>query len=128
MFEKESKTYNIFISHIGKEEEEHSIFIQKLSSANDFQYNDTADLEKMDDLQEQINVADVVIILSGLYNRYRSIIKRQIDIALDLNKPIIVIRPYGMENVPFELEDVAADVVGWNAPCIADSIEGNYVE
>ncbi|MGZ7158968.1 MAG: TIR domain-containing protein [Methanobacterium sp.] len=130
LFEEESRTYNIFISHIGKQEEEYSIFIQKLSSASDFRYNNLGILDKINqnELQEQIKPAEIVIILSGLYNKYKSIIKKQMDIARKLDKPIIVIRPYGMENVPLELEEVAADVIGWNTPCIVDSIEENYLE
>ncbi|MGZ7043052.1 MAG: TIR domain-containing protein [Methanobacterium sp.] len=130
LFEEESRTYNIFISHIGKQEEEYSIFIQKLSSASDFRYNNLGILDKINqnELQEQIKTAEIVIILSGLYNKYKSIIKKQMDIARKLDKPIIVIRPYGMENVPLELEQVAADVIGWNAPCIVDSIEENYLK
>lgn len=130
MFESESKIYNIFISHIDKDEEEYSIFLEKLSSAHDFEYNSSGILEKIGnkDLEEQIKSAGIVIILSGLYNKYKAIVKKQLDIAKDLNKSIIVIRPYGMENVPLELEEIADDIVGWNAPCIVNSIEENYID
>ena len=128
MFESESKSYNIFVSHIGKEEEEYSIFLEKLSSAHDFEYKNSGILEKINDIEEQINSVGIVIILSGLYNKYKDIIKKQLDLAMDLDKPIIVIRPYGMEDVPLDLEGIADDIVGWNAPCIVDSIEENYVE
>ncbi|HML06172.1 MAG TPA: TIR domain-containing protein [Methanobacterium sp.] len=128
MFESESKVYNIFISHISEDEEEYSIFTQKLSSAHDFQYENYGIIEKIGgkDIEEQIKPVGVVIVLSGLYNKYKSVIKKQLNIARDLNKPIIVIRPYGMENVPLELEEIADDIVGWNAPCIVGSIEENY--
>jgi hypothetical protein len=130
LFESESKIYKIFISHTGEYEEEYSIFIQKLSSAHDFKFENFGILENMSDkgFKEQIEPAGIVIILSGLYNRYKQIIKKQLDTARDLDKPIIVIRPYGMENVPLELEEIAEDVVGWNAPCIVDAIEENYLE
>lgn len=130
MFESESKIYKIFVSHTGEYEEEYSIFIQKLSSAHDFKFENSGTLENTSDkgFKEQIEPAGIVIILSGLYNRYKQIIKKQVDTAKDLDKPIIVIRPYGMENVPLELEEIAEDVVGWNAPCIVDAIEENYLE
>ena len=123
MFEDEIRVYNLFVSHIDRDEDEYSIFIQKLSGV--LEYQNLGILENIDenDLTEQIKHAEVVIILSGLYNKYKSIIKKQVDIAKKLNKPIIVIRPYGMENVPEELEEIAADIVGWNAPCIGESIE-----
>ncbi len=132
IFGEESIIYKIFISHTGKEEEEHSIFVEKLSNAHDFEYENYGILEvnkiTEEDLQKQIDSVGIVIILSGLYNKYKKIIKKQLDIAERLGKHIIVIRPYGMENVPPELEEMAEDVVGWNAPCIVDSIEENYLE
>lgn len=128
MFESESKIYKIFISHVGGYEEEYSTFIQKLSSAHDFRFENSEILENTDNkgLEEQMESAGIVIILSGLYNRYKQAIKKQLDTAMNLDKPVIVIRPYGMENVPLELEKIARDVVGWNAPCIVDAIEENY--
>lgn len=122
--------YKIFISHIGEDEEEYSTFIQKLSSAHDFEYENCGILEDMSDkgLEGQIKPVGVVIILSGLYNKYKSIIKKQLDISRDLDKSVIVIRPYGMEDVPSELEEIAEDIVGWNAACIVDSIEEIYPE
>ena len=132
MFESESKVYNIFISHIGQNEDEYDTFTQKLSAAYDFKFRNYGILEKdkttEKELQEQIKPVGVVIVLSGLYNKYKTVIKKQIDIANRLNKPILVIRPYGMEDVPSELEKIAADVVGWNAPCIVDAIVENYLE
>lgn len=130
MFEEESRIYKIFISHTGEEDEEYLTFIQKISSAHDFEYENYGILEKINEneLQEQIEPAEIVIILSGLYNKNKPLIKKQLDIAVNLEKPIVVIRPYGMEDVPPELEDAAEDVVGWNAPCIVDSIEENYLE
>ncbi len=132
MFESELRVYNIFISHIGRNEEEYDIFIEKLSAAYDFEFKNYGVLgeDKITGkaLQEQIKPVGVVIILSGLYIKYKNIIKKQEDIAKRLGKPVIVIRPYGMENVPSELEKIAADVVGWNAPCIVDAIVENYLE
>ncbi|MGF7117456.1 TIR domain-containing protein [Methanobacterium oryzae] len=129
MFESELEVYKIFISHIGENEDEYSIFIEKLQTAHEFEFKNLGILDRIaeKDLQKQINSVGVVIILSGLYNKYKSIIKKQVDIAKELDKPIIVIRPFGMENVPFELEKIATDIVGWNAPCIVHSIEENYI-
>ena len=41
----------------------------------------------------QIEPVDVVVILSGLYSRNRNTIQVQIDVARELEKPIVVIRP-----------------------------------
>ena len=37
-------------------------------------------------------------------------------------KAIIIIRPYGAEEIPLELQEVATKVVGWNTACIVDAI------
>jgi hypothetical protein len=130
MFESESEVYNIFISHIGQNEDEYDLFIEKLSAAHDFEFKNYGILKKdkttEKEIQEQIKPAGIVIVLSGLYNKYKAIIEKQIGTAKKLNKPIIVIRPYGMEDVPYELEKIAVDVVGWNAPCIIDAIIEKY--
>ncbi|MBI5679323.1 MAG: TIR domain-containing protein [Methanobacterium sp.] len=132
MFESELKVHKLFISHIGENEKEYDLINEKLSSAHEFEYKNFSILKKdkleEKELQKQIESANVVIILSGLYNNYNNIIKNQIDISMKLNKPIIVIRPYGMEDVPPELEEIAAEVIGWNAPCVIDAIEENYLE
>ena len=132
MFESESRLYNIFISHMGQSEDEYDTFIEKLSAAHDFEFKNYGILEKdkltEKEIQEQIGPVGIVIILSGLYNKHKDIIKKQIDIADRLGKPMIVIRPYGMENVPPELEEIAVDIVGWNAPCVVDAIVENYLE
>lgn len=130
MFESELKVYKIFISHIGENEDEYSLFIEKLHATHDFEFKNYGILDRITekDLQEQIKPVGIVIILSGLYNKYKNIIKKQIDIAKELDKPIILIRPFGMEDVPFELEEIAIDIVGWNAPCIIGAIEENYTE
>lgn len=132
MFESESNVYKIFISHTGQNEEEYTLLTEKLSAAYNFEYENYSIPEKdklaEKELQKQISPVGIVIILSGLYNKYKSLINAQIDIAGKLNKPIIVIRPYGMEEVSSELEEIAVDVVGWNAPCIVDAIVENYLE
>ena len=132
MFEEESTIYRVFISHIGEDEEEYSKFIEKLSAAYAFEYENFSVLKKdkttENELQEQIEPVGIVIVLSGLYNKYKNIIQRQIDVSKKLNKPIIVIRPYGMENVPSELEEIAEDVVDWNTPGIVDAIKESYLE
>ena len=64
----------------------------------------------------------MVVILSGLYSKDKNLIQQEIDIAVEFKKPIVIIRPYGMENVPGNIEEVASEVVGWNTPCIVDAI------
>lgn len=124
MFEKEESVYKLFISHIDEDDHEYNIFLDKLSASSDFRYKDCAIKEKVspEDLERQMKPVDVVIILSGLCFKNQKLMERQVDAARKLNKPLVIIRPYGMENVPAKLGEVASGVVGWNTSCIVDTI------
>ncbi|BDZ71362.1 TIR domain-containing protein [Methanobacterium petrolearium] len=125
MFEDDLREYQLFISHNGEGDEEYLTFIRKLIEAHDFQWQDHGVPGKTskDELKQQIEPVDLVIILSGLYSKHHDLIGAQVDIARELNKPIVLIRPYGLEEVPSELEDIAVDVVGWNRVCIVETIQ-----
>jgi hypothetical protein len=124
MFEDESKEYNLFISQLKDDDEEYNRFIKKLEASYDFQWKNNSNPDETDKerLKEQIKPVDVVVILSGLYSRNKNLIQQEIDLAHELGKPIVIIRPYGMENVPGSIEEAAAEVVGWNTSCIVDSV------
>jgi hypothetical protein len=128
MYEEELKVYKLFISHLNQDDEEYDLFLSKLEAAYDFKWEDTAvkGSTTPDDLIKQVEPADVVIILSGLISKDKKLLTMMIDAASKLEKPIVVVRPYGMETVPLNLEEMAADVVGWNTPCIVDAIMESY--
>jgi hypothetical protein len=120
----EENIYKLFISHTSEEDEEYTRFIDKLNDSYDFQWENHSVLGETskEDIRRQIEPVDVVVILSGLYSRNRDIIQVQIDVARELEKPVVVIRPWGMENVPGNLESMASGVVGWNTHCVVDNI------
>jgi hypothetical protein len=124
MDENKSLLYNLFISHSNLGNEEYERFIGKLEASHDFNWKNHTLIGKTStgDLKLQITPVDVVIVLSGMYSADKDVIQRIIDIAVDLEKPIVIIRPYGMENVPGSIEEVSSEVVGWNTPCIVDAI------
>lgn len=125
MLDENQKVYKLFISHLDKENDEHNLFLDKLKASYDFKWINSAvpDKNSYDDLIDQIKQVDVMIILSGLFSKDAELISQQLDVAMKLKKPIVVIRPYGLENVPSNLEKIASEVVGWNTPCIVDSIK-----
>ncbi|KAF5073513.1 TIR domain-containing protein [Methanobacterium aggregans] len=124
MFEEELNTYKIFVSHISEEDEEYTRFIDKLNDSYDFQWENYSVPGKnlKDDIYKQIEPVDVVVILSGLYSKNSALIQMQMDVAMELEKPVVVIRPWGMEDVPGNLESMASGVVGWNTHCVVDNI------
>lgn len=128
MYEEDLKVYKLFISHINKEDEEYSLFLSKLGAAYDFKWEDTAVMGSTthDDLIKQVETADVVIILSGLISKDKELLTSMMNTASELEKPIVAVRPYGMETVPLNLEEMATEVVGWNTPCIVDAVMESY--
>ena len=78
------------------------------------------------------NKIDVIIILSGVYNNNKDEIDDIINASKHYNIPIVLIRPYGVEEVPENLESIATTIIGWNANCIVDEIKnvvnGEYDE
>lgn len=128
-FQDNLKEYQLFISHNGESDEEYLIFIQRITEAPDFQWKDhgVPGKNRPDELKNQIEPVDIVIILSGLYSRHPKLIETQAKIARNFHKPIVLIRPYGLEEVPAELEEIAEDVVGWNRVCIVDAIDKSLV-
>ena len=128
MWEEESRVYKIYISHI-KDFKEYNLFLEKLKAANEFKWINLAKPgDGNENLELQIKDVDVVIILSGQYSKNPSSVEKQIKIAQKFKKPLIVVRPYGMENVPTFIENLAQDIVGWNTPCIIEVIKENALE
>ncbi|MDD1774326.1 MAG: TIR domain-containing protein [Methanobacterium sp.] len=125
MIDEEAPVYKLFITHLEGDDEEYQLFLSKLKDSYDLEWEDHAvqNNNEPEQIKEQMEQVDAVVVLSGLIGKDEKLLTRQIQAARELGKPIVVIRPYGMENVPFNLENIASEVVGWNAPCIVDAIK-----
>jgi Thoeris protein ThsB, TIR-like domain len=124
---EELPIHKLFISHNGKGNEEYLNFFQRLLEAPDFEWKDygVPGENESEQLEEQIKPVQLVIILSGLYKRHQKLIQKQVEITRKMNKPLLLIRPYGMEEVPTQLEPLANDIIGWNRVCIVETILEN---
>lgn len=78
-------------------------------------------------LEEQIKHASVVLVLWGMYAAYHEWIQTEVDIGVNLGKPVIGIKPWGQERLPQEIVSKCNKLVGWNGPSIIDSIR-DYVK
>ena len=90
------------------------------SATEAFKWEDITDIS--DSFAEAIADCDALIVLSGLWDDNQELIKQHIKYAQTFEKAIIIIRPYGAEEIPEALQDVATKVVGWNTACIVDAI------
>lgn len=131
------KTYDLFISHAWKYNDDYYRLVNMLNNAPNFKWrnysvpehdpvldpdddNDRKTLIK--ELKEQIRPVNCVLILSGMYVAYSYWIQKEIDISVEYGKPIIGIKPWGQEKIPKAVSDVAIEIVGWNTSSIVEAI------
>ena len=115
--EKDDKIYNLIITNgIDKNREYAHDFLWKESMSGDYSRAGEVFYKKVDG----------IIMLSGLYNDNKELFESLLDASEKYDIPIILVRPYGVEEVPEILEEKAATIVGWNANCIIDSIKNAH--
>ena len=73
-------------------------------------------------MTRQINPAQGVIILAGMYAAHSDWIKYEINEAVRLGKTIIGVRPWGQERVPTIVSDNADVMVSWNSTSIIQAV------
>jgi hypothetical protein len=134
----ELRTYNVFVSHSWKHDEDYDRLEKMLNDAPNFRWrnfsvpwNDplsaSTDIGLARALRDQISPASITIILAGMYANNSKWIQKEIDIALEMRKSIIAVKPWGQERIPTAIQDVATEIVGWNTPSIVSAIRNNCI-
>ncbi len=136
------KTYGLFISHAWRYSDDYYRLVNMLDAAPYFQWrnysvpehdpvldpDDPDDQESLvKELKQQIRPVNCVLVLSGMYVAHSFWIQTEIDIATDLEKPIVGIRPRGQERVPQAVSSVAKEMVGWNTDSIVEAIRKHAI-
>ena len=127
-------TYNIFISHSWSYSDTYDDLIDLLENAKYFKFKDYSvpkddplevddDDELEDELRGQIEPASCVLVPAGVYATYSKWIKKEIEIAQDLDKKIIAIKPWDSEKTSTVVKESADCIVGWNTSSIVDAIK-----
>ena len=124
MFEEEqdNKIYNLIITRGIDQENEYGKFTEKLYSKPDFLWTESMARDYAPFGESFFENVDVIVVLSGIYNYNQMHIDILIGKAEEFDIPILLVRPYGMEIVPEELEAKAKAVVGWNAKQLLDGM------
>lgn len=127
-------TYNVFISHAWKYDDDYYKVEEWLKNSNLIYKNysvpqhdpfeSNTNLEKA--LTEQIKHANVVLIIAGMYAAYSNWIDYEIDEAIRMGKYIIGIYPWGQERAPKKISDNADKMVGWNSTSVINAIKETY--
>ncbi len=73
-------------------------------------------------ITRQINPAQGVLIIAGMYAAHSGWIDYELGEAKRLNKTIIGIRPWGQQRLPVKIQDAADVLVNWNNSSIIDAV------
>lgn len=121
--ERDDKIYNLIISQGFDKQKEYGQFTEKLYSKTDFLWKESMSGAYATAGEEFYKKVDRIILLAGLYNDNKELFEDLVNASEKHNIPIVLVRPLGVEEVPENLEEKAATIVGWNANCIIDAIK-----
>lgn len=128
------KNRMIFISHAWAYNQHYYKIVDWLNEAPNFSWSNCS-VPSHDGLPDktstglsrgmtrQINPAQVVLILGGMYAAHSDWIEYEISEARRLDKTIIDIKPWARERVPKIVQDASiCDVVGWNSASVVQAV------
>lgn len=130
-------TYNIFISHSWKYNDEYNklikyiedrplLRIKNLSVPIEnpilLNWNFVSNKLLHEKLDNKIRLANIFIVFAWMYTNYSKWINKEIEIAKRYNKPILVIKPYWQILIPTFLQLNWTSIVWWNYENIVSEI------
>lgn len=127
------RTYHVFISHSWDYSEPYKTVKSWLDETPLFCWADysvpisnpldtKSNVELQHKIRQKISLCSCVVILSGMYVAYSKWIDYEINAAIELNKPIIGVRPWGQERVPLMVQNNATVMIGWNSSSLVQAI------
>jgi hypothetical protein len=129
----ENNPIRLFVTHLYTPDEAYFRVFEYLENQPNFYYKNLATPDRpprakekeaiREDLRRQMTDAEVVVLLSSLYERDPGLIEFQALYAQSCDRPLIVMEPFGTDaKVPDKLREMADEVVGWNGRDMADAI------
>ena len=127
------KTYDVFISHAWNYHADYRRMIKFLNDTPNFTWrnysvpqHDPLDAKSKrrltEALKRQIRPANIVLILSGMYAAHSDWIDFEITFSIDIDKPMVGVRPWGQQRVPRFVSDNVDMMVGWQTSAIVSAI------
>jgi len=127
------KNRMIFISHAWDYNDDYWTIVKWFNEENNFSWSncsvpshdslpDKTTKGLKEGITRQINPAQAVIIIGGMYAAHSDWIDYEIDEAIRLNKTIIGIRPWGQILVPKKIQDSAIVMVNWQAASLIQAV------
>lgn len=132
----ELKSRMLFISHAWRYDDAYLTLVKWFNNEPNFSWKNCsipstdALLDKttkglMAGITRQINPAQGVLIIAGMYAAHSGWIDYEIGEAQRLQKKIIGIRPWGQERMPIKVQAAAHELVNWNSASIISAIRKN---
>jgi hypothetical protein len=131
------KTRTLFISHAWAYEHHYNQVELWFNDASNFSWKNCS-VPSTDPLTDktstglsqamtrQINPAQGVIILAGMYAAHSEWIKYEINESVRMNKVIIGVKPWGAERVPEVVQSAATVMVNWQSASLIQAVR-DYV-
>ena len=131
------RIYRLFISHAWRHHEEYDRLVDLLNRAPYFHWQNYSSPEHdpvvdpdtrvgkrilEQALRNQIRPVHCVLVLAGMYAAHSDWIQRELDLAREMGKPIIGVKPRGRERMPRVVADAADEIVGWRTDSILQAI------
>ena len=132
----ELKTRMIFISHAWQYDQAYLTLVEWFNGAPNFSWKncsipstdalpDKTSKGLAEGITRQINPAQGVLIIAGMYAAHSGWIDYEIGEAQRLGKTIIGIRPWGQERMPVKVQEAAHVLVNWNSASVIDAVREN---
>lgn len=127
-------TYNIFISHSWGYGSDYETLVGFLNNYRCFSWKDysvpkddpihhaTTKILLRSALRRHIAPASCVLVPAGVYCSYSGWIEEEIEMAQEMDKPIIGVRPWGAERISSLVQENADVIVGWNSDSIVNAV------
>lgn len=128
------QVHRVFISHSWRYEDHYQEVKSLLDDAYGFEYfdhsvssDDPIDAQLPNHLRsklrDQMRSTSVVLVLAGMYVAHSDWIQEEIEMAADMEKPVIGVIPEGNDQVPNIVEEHATELVEADGRQILDAIE-----
>lgn len=129
----EDKQYNIFVSHSWEYDEHYERIVDFLNEVPSLEWQNhsvpstsplSVDTESAlrSELRNQMKTASVVVVSSGMYGAHSKWISEELELAEELDKPVIAIIPEGQSKVPEKIQAVADTQVGWRRASLVNAL------
>lgn len=128
-----AKTYNLYISHSWRKENELIRLRNLLNSRSYFsvEFHEASPDRPINSFNEsyirtrlalKICSADVLLVMAGVYATTSDWITYEIEVAHSLGIPIIGVIPWGQINISSTVRRYALEIVGWNTESVVAAI------